>query len=509
DGMPGKPLGAGGVPSRDALTSDAYVNQIRSGLVWRLPNHDDGAHLTRAQVLGGLAWARKAAPDRTRITVDTHGTVYVSTGWSAARYIPVSLLADYSADHCPGCDTPYATNGDGPCEGRPAVEVKPGMYARHTGAHGLGWARRVSEENAASVRAAIDAARAKGRRVEVEANGVIKVHDAGVVDLAHADAGKRCPVWYVPQERPAAPEQTEAERAALARPCDGCGAEAGKPCNPHSTCTPDAETLPEGSNEGHGYTWADARQIKARDLKPGDVFVEPGMGTAYHTKSDGTVYGAGIAFAMELDGTAWTVVDRWEHGATSVSHAGTCRNDEIPESARVLRVVEGAVSTLPTLTREPWRGGQVCGHQITCDRMESTYCGAFKAPGLKACQQHHDETAEEYGTVRYAPGNADGVTIVRTMHGWGAYAADGEHVSGHYDDRARLEYDHGFALLWEDEGGEPVEPTEEERAALAGGVDDATPLDEMGTDDLLTVLRENVADIPKGSVFAEAWALMD
>jgi hypothetical protein len=56
-------------------------------------------------------------PDRTRASIDTDGTVYVSNGWQAARYIPVRLLADYSADTCPGCGTPYATNGDGPCEG--------------------------------------------------------------------------------------------------------------------------------------------------------------------------------------------------------------------------------------------------------------------------------------------------------------------------------------------------------------------------------------------------------
>ncbi|MFI1189683.1 hypothetical protein [Streptomyces californicus] len=31
----------------------------------------------------------------------------------------------------------------------------------------------------------------------------------------------------------------------------------------------------------------------------------------------------------------------------------------------------------------------------------------------------------------------------------------------------------------------------------------------FSTDDLLTVLRENAADVPKGSLFADAWALLD
>jgi hypothetical protein len=117
EGMPGQPVGREGVPTRDAVTHEAYVMQLRSEGVWMLPNHDDRAHMTQAKVIGALAWARQAAPNHTRVAVDTDGTVYVSTGRQAARYIPASLIADYSADQCPGCHTAYATNGDGPCTG--------------------------------------------------------------------------------------------------------------------------------------------------------------------------------------------------------------------------------------------------------------------------------------------------------------------------------------------------------------------------------------------------------
>ncbi|MFE6000413.1 hypothetical protein ACFQ6C_26690 [Streptomyces sp. NPDC056454] len=415
----------------------------------------------------------------------------------------------------------------------------------------------------------------------------------------------------------------------------------------------DAPTAPEP----HGYTWADAQEIKARDLKPGDVFVKPGTGTAWTTATDGTVRGAGIAHAMELDGTAWTVVSRTADTATCTSHTGQTLTDApMPDASRVLRVHQ-APAPAPVLTREPWRGGQYCGHQTAYGMPGSEFCGAFKAPGLRLCQQHNDETGEEIS--RWAPGNAMGLILTNPSMGrWSVRTADGE-LCASADDRAELERTYGFTLLWEGETGEPVEPTEEERAAHAhvnahtaaenmlstmstalysvrlantetvtehtepmgvaaiqlahmirmgvtprwtsetelttsfgdhvltirpategdddteetgdrghrfalrftgerepfdsyedasdatdaletvvlrhiqdagdegcdgcgpdttdhgywiedrATVDDTVPLDEMGTDDLLTVLRENVADIPKGSVFAEAWERLD
>lgn len=114
--MPGESVGLAGVPTRDAVNHDTYVAQERNDGVWQLPNHDDGAHLTRAKVTGAIAYVRRSS-DHARVSVDTDGTIYVSNGHRAARYIPAALIADYSADHCPGCSTPYASNGDGPCTG--------------------------------------------------------------------------------------------------------------------------------------------------------------------------------------------------------------------------------------------------------------------------------------------------------------------------------------------------------------------------------------------------------
>lgn len=193
----------------------------------------------------------------------------------------------------------------------------------------------------------------------------------------------------------------------------------------------------------HGYTWADAQEVKARDLKVGDVFVKPGMGTAYTTATDGTVRGAGIAFGMELDGTAWTVTSRTADTATCTSHTGqTLTGALMPDASRVLRVREKQKEAI--------------------DAAEAV----ARAKELFAASQ--DE----------APAPAAAV-LARIMD----VISQVDTAMVMYEDRAT---DNGDST-----------------------VDDTTPLDEMGTDNLLTVLRENAADIPKGSLFAEAWALMD
>lgn len=114
-GMPGVRIGRDGVRLSEALTDGEYVIQLRSDGVWILPNHDDGAHMTRGQVVGAAERVRRGAPDHARGSVDTDGTLYVSNGRQAARYIPAALIEGYRSDTCPGCGTPYATNGDGPC----------------------------------------------------------------------------------------------------------------------------------------------------------------------------------------------------------------------------------------------------------------------------------------------------------------------------------------------------------------------------------------------------------
>ncbi|MGA5598332.1 hypothetical protein ACPCSE_29280 [Streptomyces cellulosae] len=117
------------------------------------------------------------------------------------------------------------------------------------------------------------------------------------------------------------------------------------------------------------------------------------------------------------------------------------------------------------LRREPWRGGQICGWQMSYGTGgPSGYCGRFKALGERLCAQHQEEHGEEIR--RWAHGNAEGLALVRTVWGWSVFDQYGD-LCASADDRAELERSYGFALLWEPyEGTEPVEPTEEERAAF-------------------------------------------
>lgn len=65
-----------------------------------------------------------------------------------------------------------------------------------------------------------------------------------------------------------------------------------------------------------------------------------------------------------------------------------------------------------TLDREPPRGGQTCGYQITVTTWTSraSYCGEPKLRGLYWCQEHHDWVIQDEpdGVMRMAPGNAVG-----------------------------------------------------------------------------------------------------
>lgn len=60
-----------------------------------------------------------------------------------------------------------------------------------------------------------------------------------------------------------------------------------------------------------------------------------------------------------------------------------------------------------TLPREPWRGSQICGRQITCARTYDEFCAARKADGLPMCEEHWEYESED-GPVLMAPGNALG-----------------------------------------------------------------------------------------------------
>ncbi|MEU2969010.1 hypothetical protein ABZ687_29035 [Streptomyces ardesiacus] len=131
DGMPGREITRQELRTpADVLTHTEYVVQLRDAGIWTLPNHDDGSAMTRGQVAHALRRTLDNAPGRARTTRDDDGTVYLSNGRQAARYIPAALIAGHSTDLCPGCGTPYATNGDGPCtDGRSTTKEQPAPAA--------------------------------------------------------------------------------------------------------------------------------------------------------------------------------------------------------------------------------------------------------------------------------------------------------------------------------------------------------------------------------------------
>jgi hypothetical protein len=117
-----------------------------------------------------------------------------------------------------------------------------------------------------------------------------------------------------------------------------------------------------------------------------------------------------------------------------------------------------------TLPREPWRGGQICGHQTEYGTGREVYCGNFKKTGSPVCDIHDEELREENGGAlpRFAPGNALGLRLERTRWGWSVYDGDGNLCSS-ADDRSDLEEYYDFTLSWEPmDGDTPIPATEDE-----------------------------------------------
>lgn len=129
---------------------------------------------------------------------------------------------------------------------------------------------------------------------------------------------------------------------------------------------------------------------------------------------------------------------------------------------------------MKTVSREPWRGGQICGHQIAYGMPWSIFCGEFKKLGSPLCHEHDRDLREEYGgqLPKFAPGNATGLELRQVGNGWSAFNG-WDYLAGHYT-REEAEYRFGFTLLWEPmdtpnapHGEVPVRPSPEEVAAFA------------------------------------------
>jgi hypothetical protein len=124
---------------------------------------------------------------------------------------------------------------------------------------------------------------------------------------------------------------------------------------------------------------------------------------------------------------------------------------------------------MKTLPREPWRGGQICGYQTAYGLPWSVFCGEFKKLGSPLCEEHDREMREEnYGSLpKFTPGNALGLELKRTVHGWSVYDRYGDLCSS-ANDRAELEAYYGFTLSWETEDPDKPEPATPEEIAAWG-----------------------------------------
>lgn len=74
---------------------------------------------------------------------------------------------------------------------------------------------------------------------------------------------------------------------------------------------------------GHGITWDQVKETQVSELSVGDRWVNPGMGTAWHCRPDGTVDGYRMGWnQMPLDGVAWTLTARDGDTITATNHLG-------------------------------------------------------------------------------------------------------------------------------------------------------------------------------------------
>lgn len=124
---------------------------------------------------------------------------------------------------------------------------------------------------------------------------------------------------------------------------------------------------------------------------------------------------------------------------------------------------------MKTLPREPWRGGQICGEQLSHTTWTSreSYCGEFKKLGSPVCGEHDRELlADGIDPVReFAEGNECGLRIARCSESWIVRNVHDELV-GAEGTRFAIKERFGFTLSWETEDPDAPEPaTPEEIAA--------------------------------------------
>lgn len=123
---------------------------------------------------------------------------------------------------------------------------------------------------------------------------------------------------------------------------------------------------------------------------------------------------------------------------------------------------------LKTLCREPWRGGQICGHQLseTTWTSRALYCGEFKKLGSPLCDEHDREMRADgiEPTMEFAEGNGCGLRIAFCSTSWIARNVHDELVAAEKT-RFALEERLGFTLSWETGDPDTPEPATPEEVA--------------------------------------------
>ena len=84
--------------------------------------------------------------------------------------------------------------------------------------------------------------------------------------------------------------------------------------------------------------WTAVRERPAEALAVGDSWINPGAGTAYSVRADGTVRGVGIAWAPPLRGTVWTLTARDGNRIEARNHLGAEQSGIVRPGQTVLVV---------------------------------------------------------------------------------------------------------------------------------------------------------------------------
>jgi hypothetical protein len=354
------------------------------------------------------------------------------------------------------------------------------------------------------------------------------------------------PIGEEPQEQHDRAEEIRQEVTADAerKPCPGCGAEAGEPCEPLSTC--------EVSRE---EAVSERLAAEEGDSAPLELTREPWRGGQICGHQ--TQYGMG-AFSERYCGKrkAPGLIECREHyDETLANHgAGAARRAIVAgvavgdPSAPLVLLWEPQEGTEPVEPTEEERAmfAAVLADPADVERQAAELLGEGEQWMMRFCKFGH---GPRIGRVDRA--TAVELIVWALRHGgWQVYRADEggvnlESPTGESSYRLyrpapkgeRVDVNTlapgdefvtrcGWTVLAADgwtftavsNEGQKVTQTVPEgtqvlrtrRAADSAQEDEeATPVDEMGTDELLTVLREEAASLPAGSLFARAWAALD